>query len=72
MGAKVYGAGNHVIRIEGVKKLHSCSHTVMTDRIAAGTYMIAAAITGGEVNLENIVVEHLHSIIDKLRKAGAL
>ncbi len=72
MGAKVYGAGNHVIRIEGVKKLHSCRYTVMTDRIAAGTYMIAAAITGGEVNLENIVVEHLHSIIDKLRESGCI
>ncbi|MFA7216011.1 MAG: UDP-N-acetylglucosamine 1-carboxyvinyltransferase [Bacillota bacterium] len=72
MGARVFGAGNHMIRIEGVKELHDCRHTVMTDRIAAGTYMAAAAVTGGEISLENILVDHLHPITDKLRESGCI
>lgn len=72
MGARVSGAGNHIIRIEGVKKLHSCRYTVMPDRIAAATYMIAAAVTGGEIALENAVVEHLHPVLDKIRESGCV
>ncbi len=72
MGARIYGAGNHIIRIEGVRKLHNTSYTVIPDRIAAGTYMAAAAATGGEITLENIVVEHLHPVIDKLKESGCM
>jgi|LSQX01.3.fsa_nt_gb UDP-N-acetylglucosamine 1-carboxyvinyltransferase len=72
MGAKVFGAGNHMIRIEGVRKLHDCRYTVMTDRIAAGTYMAAAAVTGGDITLENAIVEHLHPITDKLKESGCI
>jgi UDP-N-acetylglucosamine 1-carboxyvinyltransferase len=72
MGAKVYGAGNHIIRIEGVEKLHNCRYTVMPDRIAAATYMAAAAVSGGEINLENVVVEHLHPVLDKFRESGCV
>lgn len=71
-GAKVIGAGSSIIIIEGVKELNSCKHDIITDRIVAGTYMIAAAMTGGEVILNNIVTDHLLSIISKLREAGVI
>lgn len=70
MGAKVRGSGNHTIRIEGVKKLNDCRYKVITDRIAAGTYMAAVAATGGEITLENVIIEHLHPVIDKLKESG--
>ncbi|MBA1333688.1 MAG: UDP-N-acetylglucosamine 1-carboxyvinyltransferase [Firmicutes bacterium] len=70
MGAKVYGSGNHIIRIEGVGKLHSTRYSVIPDRIAAGTYMAAAAVTGGTVLLKDVVVEHLHPLIDKFKESG--
>lgn len=69
-GAKIYGAGTSVIRIDGVEKLHSVEHTIIPDRIVAGTYMIAAAITGGELILKNIQVDNLQSIIAKLKECG--
>lgn len=72
MGAKVYGAGGSVIRIEGVRKLRDCNYKVITDRIAAGTYMAAAALTGGKITLEGIIIEHVHPIIDKLKEGGCL
>lgn len=72
MGAKVYGAGTSVIKIDGVTKFDSVEHTIIPDRIVTGTYMIAAAITGGEVVLKNIEVEHIQSIIAKLREAGCM
>jgi len=70
MGAKVRGAGTGVIRIEGVEKLHGVSHTVIPDRIEAGTYMIAAAITGGEVYVEGAIADHLKPVISKLQEMG--
>ncbi len=72
MGARVKGAGTDIIRIEGVKELGSAVHTVIPDRIEAGTFMIAGAITGGDVLVENIVLCHLIPIIAKLKEAGAI
>ncbi|KUO73157.1 MAG: UDP-N-acetylglucosamine 1-carboxyvinyltransferase [Desulfosporosinus sp. BRH_c37] len=72
MGAKVRGAGMDVIRIDGVEKLHPAEHTVISDRIEAGTHMIAAVMTEGDVVIENVVPEHLEPVIAKLRQAGAL
>jgi UDP-N-acetylglucosamine 1-carboxyvinyltransferase len=72
MGAKVRGAGMDVLRIDGVDKLHPAEHTVIPDRIEAGTHMIAAVMTEGDVVIENVVPEHLEPIIAKLRQAGAL
>ncbi|MTI66579.1 MAG: UDP-N-acetylglucosamine 1-carboxyvinyltransferase [Firmicutes bacterium] len=71
-GCKIYGAGTSVIRIDGVDKLNSVEHTIIPDRIVAGTYMAASAITSGELVIRNIEVEHLQSIIAKLREAGCL
>lgn len=71
-GAKVIGAGSSIIIIEGVKELKSCTHDIISDRIVAGTYMIAAAMTKGEVILNNIITDHLLSIISKLREAGVI
>ncbi|EOD01262.1 UDP-N-acetylglucosamine 1-carboxyvinyltransferase [Caldisalinibacter kiritimatiensis] len=74
-GCKVYGAGTSVVRVEGIentKSLSTVEHTVIPDRIVAGTYMVASAITGGEVILKNIEVEHIQSIIAILREAGCM
>jgi len=70
MGAKIRGAGTDTIRIEGVKKLHGAEHTVIPDRIEAGTFMIAAAITGGNVLVENMLPNHVVPVIAKLRETG--
>jgi UDP-N-acetylglucosamine 1-carboxyvinyltransferase len=70
MGARIEGAGSHVIKIRGVKKLRGAEQTVIPDRIEAGTYMIAAAITGGDVRIKNMRPDHLHAVTDKLREAG--
>jgi UDP-N-acetylglucosamine 1-carboxyvinyltransferase len=70
MGASVRGAGTDVIRIEGVNSLHGASHTVIPDRIEAGTFMVAAAITGGDVFVEGAIYNHLSSLGAKLREAG--
>ena len=72
MGARVRGAGTNVITIEGVPELHGVQHSVIPDRIEAGTYMIAAAMTGGDVIIENVLPEHQKPLIAKLREAGAL
>lgn len=72
MGAKIRGAGTDTIRIEGVDKLHGADYTIIPDRIEAGTYMIAAAMTGGDVVVENVLPEHQKPLIAKLREAGAL
>lgn len=69
-GCRVKGAGTSIITIEGVKELFSCEHIIIPDRIVAGTFMVAAAITKGEVVLKNIVVDHLQSIIAKLKETG--
>lgn len=66
MGAKIHGAGSNVITIEGVKKLHGAEYKPIPDRIEAGTYLIAAAITGGEIELNNVKPENISSLIVKL------
>jgi len=72
MGAQVSGAGTHVIRIEGVERLHGTEHRVIPDRIEAGSFMIAAAITRGDVTLSNAPLEHLDAVAAKLREAGVV
>ena len=70
MGANVRGAGTNAIRIEGVKNLTGKTYAVIPDRIEAGTYMVAAAITGGDVLLKNVLYEHLKPLVAKLKEAG--
>lgn len=70
MGASVKGAGTNIIRIEGVSELKGAWHAVIPDRIEAGTYMVAAAITGGDLWLENALSEHLKPVSAKLKEAG--
>lgn len=72
MGAKIRGAGTDTIRIDGVEKLHGADYTIIPDRIEAGTYMIAAAMTGGDIVVENVLPEHQKPLIAKLREAGAV
>jgi UDP-N-acetylglucosamine 1-carboxyvinyltransferase len=70
MGAKIEGYTTHRIVIEGVKRLHGTEHSVIPDRIEAGTYMVAAAITKGNITLRNAQADHLGALIDKLEEAG--
>jgi UDP-N-acetylglucosamine 1-carboxyvinyltransferase len=70
MGANIKGAGTDVIRIQGVDKLRGCRHTIIPDRIEAGSYMIAAAATRGDVTLENVIPKHLEAVSAKLREIG--
>lgn len=70
MGAKIKGAGTNVIKIEGVKRLTGRNYTIIPDRIEAGTYMVAAAMTQGDVFIENAISEHLKPVIAKLKEAG--
>jgi len=70
MGGKVRGAGTGIIRIEGVQSLKGAHHQVIPDRIEAGTYMIAAAITGGDVMVEGAIADHLAPVISKLEEMG--
>lgn len=70
MGADVRGAGTDVIKIKGVDKLHGCTYSVIPDQIEAGTYMIAAAATGGDVLINNVIPKHLESITAKLKEMG--
>ena len=71
MGAKISGAGTDVITIIGVERLNGAAHNVVCDRIEAGTYMVAVAMTGGEVKLLNVQPKLLDAVIEKLRDAGA-
>jgi UDP-N-acetylglucosamine 1-carboxyvinyltransferase len=71
MGAKIEGHGTSRIRIQGVEKLHGCTHRVVADRIEAGTFLCAVAATGGDVVLRHGRADHLEAVIDKLREAGA-
>ena len=71
MGAKIDGAGSDEIRIEGVEKLGGADHRVIPDRIEAGTYLVAGAITGGRVTVRDIDPHLLEAVLDKLREAGA-
>ena len=71
-GGKVSGAGTSVITIEGVKSLKDLTHNIIPDRIVAGTIMVAAAITGGDIIINNIIVDHLLGITAKLKETGVL
>lgn len=71
MGAKITGAGSDHITIEGVERLTGCEHSVVPDRIETGTFLIAAAISGGRVVCQNTKADTLDAVIDKLREAGA-
>ena len=70
MGARVHGAGTGMVHIEGVDDLHPVERAIIADRIEAGTFMIAAAVTGGSVQLKGCLPEHLDALIAKLRQAG--
>ncbi len=70
MGAKIEGAGTATIRVQGVEQLHGATHTVIPDRIEAGTFLVAGAITGGEVLLTHCEPEHLGAIMNKLKECG--
>lgn len=72
MGAKISGAGTSTLEIEGVPELHGTKHVIIPDRIEAGTFAIAAAITGGEVQLQQMVPDHLDALTWKLREAGVV
>lgn len=70
MGAKITGAGTDVITIEGVSAMHGAEHTIIADRIETGTFIVAAAITDGELEIRNCRPDHLSAVIEKLREAG--
>jgi len=70
MGARISGAGTDVIRIQGVEKLHGATHAIMPDRIETGTYLCAAAATGGDVRLLKTSAAYLDTVVDKLMDAG--
>ncbi len=72
MGAKINGVGTDVIKIEGVDELHGCKHTIIPDRIEAGTYAIAAAAIGEEILIDNVIPEHLESLLAKLSELGVM
>jgi len=71
MGAKIKGHGTPVIEIEGVKHLHGATHSIIPDRIEAGTLILASLVTGGDILIKNVQYQHLGSLIDKLDEAGA-
>lgn len=70
MGAKITGAGTDTITIEGIESLHAAEHSVLPDRIETGTFLVAAAVTGGDVTCRNADASELEVVLDKLRKAG--
>lgn len=70
MGAKITGAGTSTIKIEGVDKLHKCFHEVIPDRIEAGTYIIIGALCGSRLKIDNIIPEHIDSLLSKLEEIG--
>jgi UDP-N-acetylglucosamine 1-carboxyvinyltransferase len=72
MGAKVTGAGSNNIEIEGVETLHGCEHSIMPDRIETGTFLVAAAVTGGEITCLNTDYHLVEPVVEKLRDANAL
>ena len=69
-GADVRGAGTDVIKVRGVEKMHGCTYSIIPDQIEAGSYMVAAAATGGDVLIKNVTPKHLEPITAKLRRAG--
>ena len=70
MGAKIVGAGTSTIKIEGVEKLHKCFHEIIPDRIEAGTYLIIGSLCGNTIKVDNLIPEHLDSLISKLEEVG--
>jgi UDP-N-acetylglucosamine 1-carboxyvinyltransferase len=70
MGARIEGAGSSTIRIQGVDRLHGAEHTIIADRIEAGTFLIAGAITGGDVEIIGCVPDHIGALVSKLQQAG--
>lgn len=70
MGAKIYGAGTNIIKIKGVKNLKETSYKIMPDRIEAGTLLIAGAITGGVIKINNVIPEHISPVLNKLEETG--
>ncbi|MGI8744751.1 MAG: UDP-N-acetylglucosamine 1-carboxyvinyltransferase [Bryobacteraceae bacterium] len=71
MGAKIEGAGTSIIRIEGVPELHGAQHTIIPDRIEAGTFLIGGAMTRGDLTVRGCIPEHVGALITKMRQAGA-
>jgi UDP-N-acetylglucosamine 1-carboxyvinyltransferase len=71
MGARIHGAGNDIITLEGVKKLHGATHHIIPDRIETGTYLVAGAMTGGSVRLRQTSPELIAAVLEKLAEAGA-
>jgi len=71
-GADIRGAGTDVIKVRGVAKLHGCTYSIIPDQIEAGSYMVAAVATGGDVTVKNVTPKHLEPITTKLRQAGAV
>lgn len=72
MGARIKGVGTETIRIEGVDSLHGCRHSIIPDRIQAGTYMIAAAATRGDVLVDNVIPKHMEAVTAKLQEMGVI
>lgn len=72
MGAKITGVGTDIIKIQGNKNLHGCRHSIIPDRIEAGTYMIMAAATAGDITVDNVIPKHLESLTAKLREMGVV
>ena len=72
MGGRVKGAGTKIVRIDGVDKLYGTTHGVIPDRIEAGSFMVAAATTAGNVLIENVIIDHLKPVMAKLKEAGAI
>ncbi|UJF16554.1 UDP-N-acetylglucosamine 1-carboxyvinyltransferase [Jeotgalibaca sp. MA1X17-3] len=72
MGAKIYGAGTETIRIEGVQELHATEHSIIPDRIETGTFMIAAAVTNGDIFIEDAIADHNKPLISKLKEMGVI
>ncbi|MGA2115671.1 MAG: UDP-N-acetylglucosamine 1-carboxyvinyltransferase [Bryobacteraceae bacterium] len=70
MGAKIEGAGTSTIRIQGVEKLSGAEHTIIPDRIEAGTFLVAGAITGGDLSVTGCIPEHVSALVSKLQQAG--
>ena len=70
MGAEIEGQGANIIKIKGAESLKGTKVTIIPDRIEAGTYMVAAGITGGKIYIENCCLDHLEAVVDKLREAG--
>lgn len=71
-GTKVSGAGTSIIKIEGIEKFNDVKYSIISDRIEAGTFMVASAITGGELVIKNVEIDHLQAVTAKLKEAGSL